>query len=161
MNPLRAAAAIVASTGLVTLGIGYFLLQDRLATVRKWRPVDAQVIRTWLNARQSGDTGNQSISYIAHYELAYTVDGQSIRSNALSEDEFFGEAGLAQRRLDRHGPGTRGLVHVNPNDPKQVRLNLGRNVHTLGLSLWLVLAAVFLFMIGASLWLMGAPTISW
>jgi len=93
--------------------------------------------------------------------LTYTVDGKIMHATARSDDELFGDNVMVQAKLVRHAAGTRGTVYINPDNPTQVRLNLGRNVVTFAPALWVLLAAVLLLLIGTSLWFIGTPAIFW
>jgi hypothetical protein len=157
MTALRTASAIVAAAGSVTLAGAFFLFQNRLAQVRKWKALDAEVIRAWLEET----TAEESTSYTANYELAYSVDGKPVRARARSQDFVSVDREQVQARLARHAPGTRGTIYVNPGDPTKVRLNLGRNAATFGAPLWLLLAGSATLLIGVSLWLMGTPGAVW
>lgn len=159
MNAARTASVIVAATGLATLASGFFLLQKRLELIRKWKPVDAQVVGASLEQRTQGDTTNHSTSYWARYELAYTVDGKILHATARSDSDLV--PSMVQAKLARHAPGTRGVVYVNPDNLTQVQLNLGRNMATLAPALWVLLAATFLLLVGTSLWFIGTPAIFW
>jgi hypothetical protein len=161
VNALRTASSIVIATGLISLAVAALLSRRRLETFRTWKPVEVQVIRNWMETHVSGVAGEESTSYSAHYELAYTVDGKSMRSTARSEDVFLGGPELVQTRLNRHSPGRHGLAYVNPNNPSEVRLDLGRNINVIALPLWLFLAGGSLLLIGLSLWFMGTPTVFW
>lgn len=159
---MRIASASVFVAALITLGIAFVMLQNRLATIRKWKPVNAQVTRAWMEEHKStGDDGSDVFSYSANYELTYDIEGKSIRSTARSNDPLLTDAAAVQPRLARHAPGTRGIVHVNPDDPAQMRLNLGKNVVTLGLPMWLLLAGVSLLLFAVSFWFMGTPAVKW
>jgi hypothetical protein len=114
-----------------------------------------------METHVSGAAGEESTSYSAHYELTYTVDGKSMRSTARSEDVLLGGPEPVQTRLNRHSPGTHGVAYVNPNDPSQVRLDLGKNINVIALPLWLSLVGGSLLLIGISLWFMGTPTVFW
>lgn len=48
---------------------------------------------------------------------------------------------------------------MNPNDPSQARLDLGKKIGIIALPLWLLLAGVSLSLTGLSLWFMGTPTV--
>jgi len=114
-----------------------------------------------METHEAGAGGEESMSYSAWYELAYTVDGKSIHSRARSEDVFLAGPEAVQVRIQRHSAGTRGAAYLNPNDPSQVRLDLGKNVRVMALPLWLLLAGASLSLIGLSLWFMGTPTVFW
>jgi hypothetical protein len=157
MTALRTASAIVIATGIVTLGAAFFLIQNRLARVRRWKAVDAEVVRAWMEE----NPGEENAGYTAHYELAYRVDGKPLRTTARSGDFLVVDRERMQARLDRHAPGTHGSIYVNPDDPSQVSLNLGRNAATFGAPLWVALAGAALLLIGVSLWLMGTPGTAW
>jgi hypothetical protein len=157
MNAARIASSALAAVGLVILALGFFLLQRRQAQIRRWKPVDAQVIRAWME-EQSGD---ESTTYSANYELTYTVDGKPMRSAARSEDIFLVSADRVQARLARHAPGTHGVVFVNPDNPSQVRLNFQSNAQTLALPLWVMLPGFSLLLFAFSIWLIGTPGIDW
>jgi hypothetical protein len=161
VSAARIAAVIVGTAGVVALVMAYTLLQSRVEMIRKWKPVEARVLRAWMEQRKSGNSGEEFTAYSARYQLAYAVDGKSITSEAKSDDQFIVQPDQVQKRLDRHGVGTRGTVYVNPDDPNQVRLNLAMDVHTLAASLWVGLAGISLLLIGASLWLMGTPKVLW
>ena len=103
----------------------------------------------------------ESTSYSANYEVGYTVDGKTLRASVRSEDPFLNGAAVVQARLARHAPGTRGEIFVNPDNPSEARLNLGRNAVTLGWPLWLLLGGGSMLLIAASLWLMGTPGVEW
>lgn len=158
MGALRAAAAIVAATGLVVLVIAFLVLQSRLAMIRTWRPVTAQVVRSSMEQRSSAD--DSGTHYFALYELNYVVDGRALHKTARSDISFTTPAAI-QERIARHAPGTQGVIYVNPADPSQTRLNLGKNAITLGLPLWLMLGGVAGVLIGFSLWWMGSPGHLW
>ena len=161
MRALRIAASIVAAFAIVTLCAAFVLWRSRLEISRTWKPVEVQVIRNWMETRQAGAADEESTSYSAHYELAYTINGRSIRAPALSEDVFVGGPEPVQMRLSRHAAGTHGVAYVNLNNPNQVRLNLGNNANVFALPLWLLLAGAFQLLIGLSLWFMGTPTVFW
>lgn len=129
--------------------------------IRTWKPVEVRVVRNWMETHVAGAVGEESTSYSAHYELAYTIDGKSIRSTARSEDVFLGGPQPVQIRLSRHSPGTRGVAYVNPNDPSKVRLDLDKNINIIALPLWLLVAGASQFLIGLSLWFMGTPAVFW
>jgi hypothetical protein len=162
MNALRLASAIVAAVGFVTVIVAGLMLHNRLEAIRKWKPVEAEVTRAWMEEHRGGsDTGEDSIRYSANYELAYTFGGKPIRSTARSNDPLLTSSDTVQGRIARHRAGTRGLVYVNPDDPSQVRLNLGRNAVTLGWPLWVLTAGVSLMLFAGSFWLMGTPGVEW
>jgi Protein of unknown function (DUF3592) len=155
------AAAIVVAFGLVILCAALILARSRLEMIRTWKPVEVQVIRNWMETHEAGVGGEESTSYSAHYELAYTIEGRSIRAAARSEDVFLDGPQPVQTRLSRHTAGTRGVAYVNPSDPDTVRFDLGNNVNIIALPLWLVVAGFTLLLIGLSLWLMATPTVFW
>jgi hypothetical protein len=162
MNALRLASAIVAAVGFLTLMVGALMLRNRLEAIRKWQPVEAEVTRAWMEEHRGGsDTGEDSISYSANYELAYAFGGKPIRSAARSNDPLLTSSEVVQARIARHSPGTRGLVYMNPDDPSQVRLNLGPNAVTLGWPLWVLTAGASLLLFAGSFWLMGTPGVEW
>jgi hypothetical protein len=161
MTALRIASAIVGASGAVTLCVGFLLARSRMEMIRTWRPVQVEVIRNWMETHEAGAGGEESTSYSAHYELAYTVDGKSIRSTARSEDAFLAGPERVQMRLNRHSAGTAGVAYVNPDNPTQVRLDNRKNVGVVALPLWLLVAGGSLSLIGLSLWLMGTPTVIW
>lgn len=161
MNAARTASAIVGVSGAVILCVAFLLARSRLEIIRTWKPVDVQVIRSWMETHQAGAGGEESTSYSANYELAYAVEGKSIRSTARSEDVFLTGPEEVQRRLKLHGPGTPGVAYVNPSDPSQVRLDLGKTVRIIAAPLWLLLAGVSLWLIGLSLWFIGTPMMYW
>ncbi len=129
--------------------------------IRTWKPVEVEVIRNWMETHEAGAGGEESTSYSAHYELAYTVDGKTIRSTARSEDAFLGGPQPVQTRLSRLRAGTRGVAYVNPNDPSKVRPDLDKNINIIALPLWLLVVGVSQLLIGLSLWFMGTPTVFW
>jgi hypothetical protein len=161
MNALKIASTIVAASGAVTLCVALLLLRSRLEMIRTWKPIEVQVIRGWMGTKQAGSGDEESTSYSANYELAYIVDGKSIRSTVRSEDAFLAGPDQVQMRLNRHSTGTSGVAYVNPADPGQLRLDLPKNVNAIALPLWLLLSASSLLLIGLSLWLMGTPSVSW
>ena len=131
--------------------------QKRLGYIEKWKRVDAQVGRAWMEE----ESGDESTSYTANYELSYTVDGKALRVFLRSEDPLLVSAEVVQARLARHAPGTRGEIFVDPDNPSEARLNLGRNAVTLGWPLWLLLGGGSMLLIAISLWLMGTPGVVW
>ena len=161
MNAVRTASIIVTAAGLIALSVGFFLLQKREELIRTWKPFDAQVLKASIEERTDGDATNQATSYWARYELTYTVDGKIVHAIARSDDELLSDPVTVRSKLARHAPGTRGTVYVNPDHPSEVRLNLGRNAATFAPALWVLLAAVFLLLIGTSLWFIGTPAIFW
>lgn len=157
MNVARTAATIVATGGLITLAIASLLFWSRIEQMRQWTPVEAKVIRCWVDQRQSDD----STEYSANYEVSYVAGGKTVRSTVRSESSLQASRELVQDRLDRHRPGTSGLIYVNPADPSQARLNLGMNAGTLALPLWLLLPGASLLLFAISLWFIGTPAVSW
>ena len=153
---MRIAAVSVGVAALVLLVLGVFFLQKRLTMIRTWRPVMAQVTKATL-AEQSGP---ESTSYSADYELSYIVDGKTLHTSARSNDSL-GTPEAKQQRIARHAPGSQGLIHVNPDDASQIRLNLGNNAVTLALPLWMLLCAGSLLLFAISFWLMGTPKAGW
>jgi len=156
MNALRTASAIVGGVGLILLFIGIYLLQNRLVIIRTWQPVTAQITGGSVEAQQ----GNDSTSYIARWDLAYVPDGKPFRTTVQAPDSEL-KLENAQPMLARHPPGSQGLIHVDPNDPTQVRLDLGKNVVTLGACLWFFLCSMSLLLFALSFWLMGTPGVTW
>lgn len=161
MNAARTAAAITAGAGLILLAIGFYLFRNRVVSIRTWQPVEAQVVRSWMEEHETGDSTERSTSYSAHYELAYTVNGESMRSTARSQTVFSASSGEVQARLDRHSAGTRGVVHVNPDNPSQISLNMGMNAATLALPLWMMLPGASLLLFAIALWFLGTPAPFW
>jgi hypothetical protein len=156
MSALRTASAIVGGVGVILLFIGVYLLQNRLAIIHTWRPVNARVTGGSVETQESVE----STSYRARWELAYVLDGNPIRTIVPAPGSEL-ELETAQHRLARHPPGSQALIHVNPNDPAQVRLNVGVNVVTLAAPLWFLLGSMSLLMFALSLWLMGTPGVTW
>jgi hypothetical protein len=162
MTGLRIASLIVAGVGLVTVAVALVMLQQRLGAIRNFKPVEARVIRAWIEQKkQTADDGSDSISYSANYELAYDFGGQPRRFTARSNDPLLTSADIVQARIARHAPGTRGLVFVNPDNPSDARLNLGRNAVTLGWPLVVLVAGAALMLFAISFWMMGTPGGEW
>src|SRR5208283_4595812 len=106
MNALRTASTIVVAAGVVTLCVAFLLSRSRLEMVRTWKPVEVQVVRNWMETHEAGASGEESTSYIAHYELSYTVDGKLIHATAHSQDAFLEGPEQVQIRLNRHAAGS-------------------------------------------------------
>jgi hypothetical protein len=150
------ASAIIGAAGIIALIVGVYLLQNRLAMVRAWQPVDAEVMGGSVQTEETVD----STSYIARWDLAYEYHGNAFRTTVRARSyELRSEN--AQRTLARHPPGSHALIHVDPSDPAQVRLDLGMNVATLAMPLWFILGAASLMMFALSFWLMGTPGLVW
>lgn len=156
MTGLRTAALIVAATDLLILAIGVYFFAQRSRIVQEGKPVRATVLRAAAEVR--GDSDGASTE--AAYELAYVVDGVNFRGKATSSALLDSAEGV-QERVAKHPAGTDGIVHVNPANASEIRLNLGKNAATFLLP-WLVLATGgFLLMMAVSLWMMGAPGDVW
>lgn len=111
---------------LIVLGLGF------LAT-GLWSGLEhLRVLRTWPEAAAEG-AGGRVIDYRgeggrrmfrAEYELRYRLAGREylipISSNTSSSFRA-----LAEREVRRYQPGTRHAVRYNPEDPNEIRLNVG------------------------------------
>jgi hypothetical protein len=161
MNPARTASLVLVASGLALAVFAWFSFQDRLAIIRKWKPVEARVIESSIGQREeNGESGPHTI-YRANYELAYSFDGKPLRSTAYTEDMPLATEKRVFIKIYRHPRGSTGIVHVNPDSPEQVRLNLGFNVYTFAEPLWAGWFAASLLMIGISLWFFGTPAVFW
>ena len=157
MSGLRLASLIVGAVGIIVLATGIFILQGRLAIANNWLAVSARVVQASLVTVDSGV--EDARSRIA-YQLNYAVNGQPIATTAQSS-EMPPDSYALQQNLRRHGPGTIGTIYVNPQRPSEVQLNVPPNIETLGLPLWLLLAALSLILMSISFWLVGAPGPVW
>jgi hypothetical protein len=161
MNALRIVSAVLAILGFVTVAISFLKLQNRMGTVRRSRPVEAQVLRAWMQEKTVSSDDGSTVVYSANYELAYNIDGTLRTATARSNDPFLTSRKAVESRLARHAAGSRGMVHVDPENPSQVHLNLGTNAVTLGLPLWSLVAGVATLLLAISFWFMGTPGQEW
>ena len=145
-----------AAVGLLVLVVAVYFLQRRLAIIHTWLPVQAQVLRSAMEVTES----TEGSSAVPAYELAYVVNGEAIRRKATSNASI-DTAEAARQRLANHPAGSSGIVYVNPTNPSELRLNVGRNAVTFFIPVLLLATAGFLFLMAIAFWMMGASGDVW
>lgn len=122
------------------------IMAHNVYTVRNWRRVQAQVLRTEL--RTMGTRGSGAVSHrpVVHY--LYRVDGREYRSSVVTYGmESGGHRRWAQRILDRYPVGAEITVLHHPSRPEQACIRA-----VFGFFGWvLVVLAALLFALGLAL----------
>ncbi len=133
---------ILVVLALLLLGSAAWAFRNQRTRLRIWPGVEAEVIRSYVVTRKL--PGNSRMFFAAQHELRFTVGDREYVAVTDSGDPspVFAEA---QARVDEFHSGSRHLVHYNPQDPTDVRIELASAMRPFMVSLLLAgIGSVFL-----------------
>jgi hypothetical protein len=138
-----AAANFIFCGLFVVFSLPFFWRQ--IQVLRNWPETDAQVLRSEVVAKPSG----QENVYRAKLQVLYTVGGQPVTSELTSYESTNYEATL--RRTEQFPVGSHHAVRYDPASPGQARVGAGWNRTYFALPLIVLGMAVLFGFIGTVL----------
>ncbi len=106
---------------LLLVGSAGWLFERDALTLQKWPTAEAEIIRSYVVTRNSPHDGHDL--YAARYELRYVLDSKEFVA-IIDYGEPVADYNSAQARADHFLAGSRHLVHYNPQNPAEVRIEM-------------------------------------
>jgi hypothetical protein len=129
--------AVFIGAGIAMTAGSVWLTVECEKKIANWRPVEAQILGNRMRAeyRTTHSTSNgrrrtdRTRMYSAEYQFRYQWDGRPYERSYQDGFSTSNQASV-ERELERYKPGSRREVWVNPEDPSEIAVNLGRNFDT-------------------------------
>jgi Protein of unknown function (DUF3592) len=125
----RLVGAIFTFVGLPSLGVGLWMGHIQSTIIKTWPTVDAEVIKSQVNAVQHTRTTRTGLSvtyYEAEIVFRYIVGGKEY--TARSTPGYITSRYRDMKRIaDTYAPGTRHPIRYNPEYPNIIFFNAGYN----------------------------------
>ncbi|MGH9508459.1 MAG: DUF3592 domain-containing protein [Terriglobales bacterium] len=144
-HPARIIGYIFLPIGIVLLGVAVWLAEQRREILNTWPEAQAEVTYSELTYSRSR---SGSSMYSAEYVFRYTVNG---REYTARDGPGYSTSSYSsmEEKVQRYAPGTRHPIHYNPQNPQEIRIEVGYNLSTFGIPL--MVAAMGLVFAGLGL----------
>ena len=131
MSP-KLGGGIFTVIGLVMLGVAFWLGGKRVEILNSWPVVNAEVVTSELTHRRDSDGDS---TYGAEIEFRFRYEGREYTAHA--DRGYTTSSRSSMRRVvEKFAPGTQHPIHVNPQDPPDVRFNAGYSLEFFGIPLF-------------------------
>jgi len=144
-----ASAVFWIGVGAICLGAGAFVSSifqlARALRCRRWRPVEAEIVKTEIRAMSGGSSsvggGSRKGSWLPVVAYRYVWEGREREGDRRVFGDFGASRERAERIVAQYRPGQRSTAWVNPHRPEMAVLDTRL---TWGLGLPVLIAVAFI-----------------
>ncbi len=144
-----AVAFFIFFVGFLGLSLPMFWAQYKI--LRDWPAVQAEVVRSNVVVVESPSRPLHDIEV----EFAYAVNGTPysgvIHSNHLSTSRA-----RKEKQAERFPVGSRQAIRYNPQDPRDIRAQVGYNVHFFAVPIFVLAVGAIFLVVGLLIWLVSS-----
>jgi len=123
MAATRVVALVFASVGVVLLAIAGYTGNRQYTILKTWPTAQAEVIKS---AVVQGHSDRGTPMYGLDLEFSYTVNGKKFLS-PTSTPYRTSSYGSMRKKAEAYAVGTRHPIRYDPNDPGEMRFDVGYN----------------------------------